>query len=134
MAKQQRDPQRERSWREVKTALGKDTSAELPVNSIDLVFICDTYHHFEHPFRMMDSIHKALKPGGRVVVVDFIRIPGQSREWILGHVRAGQDQVEKEIAHAGFKKLAEAKGLLKENYLVTFVKLDRQAEDGKPLR
>jgi predicted methyltransferase len=108
----------------VKTVLGKDTSAELPANAVDVVFICDTYHHFEFPTRMMESIHKALKPGGRVVVVDFIRIPGQSRQWVLDHVRAGQDVVEKEFAQAGFKKTEEAKGLLKENYVITFVKVD----------
>jgi predicted methyltransferase len=115
----------------VKTVLGKDASAELPVNAVDVVFICDTYHHFEFPFRMMDSIHKALKPGGRVIVVDFIRMPGQSRQWILEHVRAGQDVVEKEITQAGFKKVDETKGLLKENYVITFMKVDRQ-DDAKP--
>lgn len=106
----------------IKTILGKDMSAELPENSVDLVFICDTYHHFEYPYRMMSSIHKALKPGGRLVVIDFIRIPGKSREWILGHVRAGQEVVEAEIAEAGFRKVDQVKGLLEENYFVLFVK------------
>jgi ubiquinone/menaquinone biosynthesis C-methylase UbiE len=49
----------------VKTILGTDTSAELKEGSVDLVFICDTYHHFEFPQRMMGTIHKALKPEGR---------------------------------------------------------------------
>jgi hypothetical protein len=55
-------------------------------------------------------------------VVDFLRIPGQSREWVLNHVRAGQEVVEKEIAAAGFRKAAEVKEVLKENYLVVFEK------------
>jgi len=108
----------------VKTILGKDTSPELPENSIDLAFICDTYHHFEFPYRMLASIHQAMKPKGRLVIIDFIRIPGQSREWVLGHVRAGQDVVEQEIIKSGFKKVNEVKSLFKENYFVVFEKVE----------
>lgn len=103
------------------------TSTELKPNSVDLVYICDTYHHFEFPSRTLASIHKALKPGGQLIVIDFQRNPGKSSDWILGHVRAGQEVVEKEIAEAGFKKTGEEKGLLSENYFVRFVK----AEGGK---
>lgn len=106
----------------IKTVLGTDTSAELPSGEIDLVFICDTYHHFEYPERMLHSIYQALKPGGRMVVVDFIREEGKSRQWILDHVRAGQNIVEKEITTAGFRKIGEVKDLLQENYLVIFEK------------
>jgi ubiquinone/menaquinone biosynthesis C-methylase UbiE len=106
----------------VKTVRGTDTSAELPAKSVDLVFVCDTYHHFEYPQRMLASIRKALKPGGRLVVIDFIRVPGKSSDWTLKHVRAGQEQVEKEITGAGFKKVGEAKKLLNENYFVVFEK------------
>jgi predicted methyltransferase len=115
---------REAKITNVETVKCSPTSAELPANSVDVVFICDTYHHFEYPLRTMTSIHKALKPGGRVVVVDFQRIPGKSSDWILGHVRAGQEVVEKEIAEAGFKKVDEDKKLLQENYLVMFEKLE----------
>jgi predicted methyltransferase len=98
------------------------TSAELPANSVDLVFVCDTYHHFEYPQRTLASIHKALKPGGRLVLIDFQRIPGKSSDFIMGHVRAGQDVFVKEVEEAGFKKVREEKDLLKENYLVVFEK------------
>jgi ubiquinone/menaquinone biosynthesis C-methylase UbiE len=99
----------------------KQTSTELPENSVDLVFICDTYHHFEFPFKTMDSIHRALRPGGNVVVVDFHRIEGKSRDWILNHVRAGQEIVVKEIVSCGFKQAGEEK-FLEENYLLRFEK------------
>jgi ubiquinone/menaquinone biosynthesis C-methylase UbiE len=115
----------------IKTVLGKDDSTELPKEAIDLVFICDTYHHFELPFKMMHSIHDALKPGGRVVVVDFIRIPGKSRPWILEHVRAGQEVVEHEISLCGFKKIEEVKDLLNENYFVVFEKPAKKSETPK---
>lgn len=108
----------------VKTILGKDTSPELPENSIDLAFICDTYHHFEYPYKMLAAIHQAMKPQGRLVIIDFIKVPGQSREWILGHVRAGQDVVEQEIIKSGFKKVNEVKSMFKENYFVVFEKVE----------
>jgi predicted methyltransferase len=97
--------------------------SKLPPDSIDLAYICDTYHHFEFPHKTMRSIHRALRPGGQVVLIDFRRIEGVSSEWTLGHVRAGQEVFEKEIEAAGFKKLEE-EDFLKENYFVRFVKVD----------
>jgi ubiquinone/menaquinone biosynthesis C-methylase UbiE len=119
---------REAGIANVTTVLGKLDSVELPPASIDVAFICDTYHHFEFPFRTMASVHRALKPGGRVVVIDFHRIPGKSREWILGHVRAGQGVVVKEIESSGFRKSGEETGFLEENYLVRFDKVEQRGE------
>ncbi len=106
----------------VETVLCTADSAELPENSIDIAFICDTYHHFEFPLKTMASIHRALKPGGRVLVVDFHRIPGKSREWTLNHVRAGQEVFEQEIIESGFEKTREIAGFLEENYFIEFKK------------
>ena len=108
----------------------KQDSVELPENSVDLVFICDTYHHFEFPFKTMASIHRALRPGGQMVVVDFQRIPGKSREWVLNHVRAGEKTVVQEIVSSGFKKIGEEK-FLSENYLVRFEKVKAKGETDK---
>ncbi|MCS6863460.1 MAG: methyltransferase domain-containing protein [Gemmataceae bacterium] len=112
----------------VKTWKCSETSTELPAHSVDLVFICDTYHHFEYPYRTMQSIHQALKPGGRVVLIDFHRIPGKSSDFILGHVRAGQEVFIKEIEEVGFKLVREVKDLLKENYMVVFEKVPAEKE------
>jgi predicted methyltransferase len=89
--------------------------------SVDLVFICDTYHHFEFPQKTMASIRKALKPGGQVVVIDFVREKGKSTDWVMNHVRAGQEVFTKEILDAGFKAAGEEK-FLKENYFIRFEK------------
>lgn len=104
----------------VETVLCTDRSIELPENSIDLAFICDTYHHFEYPQASLASIHKALRPGGELVLIDFKRIPGESSEWVMGHVRAGQEVFESEITAAGFEKVDEVDDLLSENYFVRF--------------
>jgi len=97
-------------------------AVNLPADSVDLVFICDTYHHFEFPQKTMASIYKALKPGGQVVLIDFIRKEGVSSQWVLGHVRAGREVFSKEIEDAGFKQVDEKKKLLKEAYFVRFEK------------
>jgi ubiquinone/menaquinone biosynthesis C-methylase UbiE len=101
--------------------LCNQTSVNLPPESIDLAFICDTYHHFEFPSKTMASIHQALRPGGQVVLIDFHRIKGKSSDWVMGHVRAGQEVFVKEIVSCGFKVVDEQK-ILKENYLVRFEK------------
>jgi predicted methyltransferase len=98
-------------------------STELPPESVDLVFICDTYHHFEFPRKTMASIHSALRPGGRIVLVDYRRIVGKSPEALLKHVRAGQEVFTREIEAAGFKVIDAADFML-ENYLVRFEKID----------
>jgi predicted methyltransferase len=101
------------------------TSVELPANSIDVAFICDTYHHFEFPFKTMATIHNALKPGGQVVLIDFHRIKGKSSDWVMGHVRAGQEVFTKEIEDSGFKQVEEKK-FMKESYFLRFEKVERK--------
>ena len=98
--------------------------AKLPEGVVDLVFICDTYHHFEFPQKTLASIRRALKPGGRIVMVEFKRIEGKSSDWTLKHVRAGQEVFTKEIEDAGFKLLDE-KPLFEEKYLIRFQRVDK---------
>ena len=107
----------------VTSVLCSARSVRLPPNSIDVVFICDTYHHFEFPELTLASIHRALKPGGKLVVIDFERIPGKSREFIMNHVRGGKDVFRREIIASGFAQIDEVKiPAFKENYLLRFRK------------
>lgn len=105
------------------TVQGSDRQTNLPPESVDLIFICDTYHHFEFPADTMTSALKALRPGGILVLIDFERIPGTSREFILGHVRAGKEVFRAEVESAGFQFLGENEvpGFV-ENYLLRFQK------------
>lgn len=110
----------------VQTVLSDEDSITLPRASIDLAFICDTYHHFEYPESTMTSIHRALKPGGELIVIDFDRIVGKSREWIIGHVRAGREVVTREITTAGFVLVGKQPdgSFLDENYVLRFRKTE----------
>ncbi len=107
----------------VTTVLCPENSINLPPDSVDTVFICDTYHHFEYPKSSLKSIHHALSDGGSLVVIDFERIPGKSREFIMGHVRAGKETFRAEIEAAGFEFVEEVKlDRLRENYFLRFRK------------
>jgi len=100
-----------------------ENSVKLPPNSADVVFICDTYHHFEFPSSTMASIKRALKPDGHLILIDFDRIPGTTRQWLLDHVRAGKEVFRAEIQDAGFTLVEEKKiEGLKENYFLKFKK------------
>jgi ubiquinone/menaquinone biosynthesis C-methylase UbiE len=105
----------------VSTRVNSQTDTGLLPASINLAFICDTYHHFEQPRAMLASVLRALREGGSLVVIDFERVEGKSSAWVLGHVRAGKKQVIHEIETAGFR-LVDDNGLLKENFYLRFVK------------
>lgn len=55
----------------VETLLGTIEDPGLPENSVDAVLLVDAYHEFSHPFEMMRGIVNALKPGGRLFLVEY---------------------------------------------------------------
>jgi ubiquinone/menaquinone biosynthesis C-methylase UbiE len=108
---------------QVRTVRGSQDATGLEPESVDVAFLCDTYHHLEHPGRVLASIRRALRPGGRLVVVDFDRRPGVSSEFVLKHIRAGKDVFLREIAAAGFEPVeADDPPKLKENFFAMFRK------------
>jgi ubiquinone/menaquinone biosynthesis C-methylase UbiE len=117
---------RELRLRNVQTVLCDEDSTRLSPGSIDMAFVCDTYHHFEYPKATLASIHRALKPGGRLIVIDFERVPDKSREWIIDHVRAGREVVTAEIVAAGFAVDDDQRddSYLEENYILRFRKIE----------
>lgn len=55
----------------VKTILGSEKSINLPENSVDKVLMVDVYHEFRFPVEMINSIKKALKPSGRIYLIEY---------------------------------------------------------------
>lgn len=111
----------ENGWTQVQPILGGMHTTGLLQNSVDVVFTCDVYHHFEYHEDMLRSIRSALRPGGRLVVVDFERIPGVTRQWLLNHVRAPKETVIEEVTAAGFRFDGEVEvDGFEENYLLRF--------------
>ena len=111
--------------RVVKTVLNTPDSSELPPGSIDVAFLCDTYHHFEHPEKMLASIHRALRPGGRLVIIDF-DLRKDSSEFVKQRARAAKEVYYREITAAGFE-LIEKKNApaIQDNFYAEFRRVER---------
>lgn len=107
----------------VQTILATQDSTGLPPGSIDLAFICDTYHHLEHPAQTLTSIRRALRPGGELVVVDFdkVKAQGKNKAFVKKHIRAEKSVFAAEITAADFNPLPAPEGLpLKESFYLRF--------------
>ncbi len=110
-----------RGRKHVVTVQGSQNTTNLPRDSVDLVFLSDVYHHLEQPQKVLASIRQALRPGGKLVVIEFDRVEGQSSDFVLKHVRAGQAVFVKEIETAGFRRTKlEKSPTLKENFFASF--------------
>lgn len=111
------------------TVLGTQDSTQLPPETLDLVFICDTYHHFEDPAAVLGSIHRSMKLGARLVIIDFDRREGVSSPFIMEHVRADAQTFIQEISSAGFRPIDMEEIDLppfEENFMAIFVREGRQ--------
>ena len=110
---------RQQGFSNVEGVVNAQDNTGLAAGSVDLVFVCDTYHHFEQPRAMLASMHRALRSNGMLVVIDFERIAGRSSGWVMNHVRADKQTFIREIEAAGFR-LREDKPLLRDNFFLRF--------------
>jgi ubiquinone/menaquinone biosynthesis C-methylase UbiE len=76
--------------------LGTITDPKLPTNAVDTIIMVDVYHEFDHPFEMTAAMCRALKPGGRMVFVEF---RGEDERVPIKRVhKMTEAQVRKEMA------------------------------------
>jgi ubiquinone/menaquinone biosynthesis C-methylase UbiE len=104
----------------LKAVLGDPRSPRLEPHTLDLVSIIDSYHHFEFPQDMLHEIVKALRPDGTLILIDFKRIEGLSKEYILKMVRAGEGTFTDEFQDAGFDLVERRDDMFEDNYLLRF--------------
>jgi protein-L-isoaspartate O-methyltransferase len=83
----------------VEPILSTEQSPNLPPNSIDLAIMVDAYHEFNYPKEMMVAIAQALKPKGRVALVEYRA--EDPRVFIKPHHKMSQAQIRKEMKAAG---------------------------------
>jgi predicted methyltransferase len=104
--------------------LGTDTDPKLPENAVDRILVLDVYHHFDYPEKMLAHIAAALKPDGRLAIVDYYKRRGAMGEGdrALEHIRLDEDDVIKEIEANGFHLLSQHERIPKSQYMAVFGK------------
>jgi ubiquinone/menaquinone biosynthesis C-methylase UbiE len=85
----------------VETVQGTESDPKLPAGKLDLVVLIDVYHEFSRPQRMLEGIRESLKPGGRLVLLEFrkedLTVPIR-----LEH-RMSVEEVKAEVTPEGFR-------------------------------
>jgi len=100
------------------TVLAAPDDPKLKDASVDTIFFCDVLHHIEGRPAYYEKLKRALKPGGRIVMVDFYKKPlpvGPPPE-----MKLSAEQVEAEMAAAGFRK-TRSYDFLPHQYFMEFV-------------
>lgn len=107
----------------VVSVLSRPDSITLPPNTVDAVFIADTYHYFDDPAGLMKTVYDALRPGGAVYIVDFKLADGATPPPEKRHVRFGESGLTAEVESFGFTFAGEipVDGLA-DNYMAKFTR------------
>jgi ubiquinone/menaquinone biosynthesis C-methylase UbiE len=80
--------------------LSTEQKVSLPENTVDMMLLVDVYHEFSYPYEMALSMRAALKPGGKLVLVEF-RSEDQTVPIKTIH-KMSEAQAIKELRAAGF--------------------------------
>jgi ubiquinone/menaquinone biosynthesis C-methylase UbiE len=103
----------------VETVMGTVENPNLPEESVDLILIVDAYHEFSHPYEMGQAIAKALKPEGRLVLIEYRaedpRVP------IKPLHKMSEEQAIKEMARVGLRWV-ETRDFLPQQHFLVFQK------------
>lgn len=100
----------------VQIVKGTAQSPNLPANSIDLAFMVDVYHELAYPHEMLQSLYKALKPGGKILLIEYrgedpaIPIKALHKTTIL--------QLNRELKANGFKPYSDGEFLPIQHFLL----------------
>jgi precorrin-6B methylase 2 len=110
------DRRRTLGARNVEAVLGTITDPELPLAGVDLIFIVDAYHEFSHPREMGRAMFQALKPGGRLVLLEY-RAEDPTVPIKALH-KMTEAQVRRELGSIGFQWVRTEEFLPQQHFLV----------------
>ncbi|HUY31360.1 MAG TPA: class I SAM-dependent methyltransferase [Pirellulales bacterium] len=96
---------KEQAIKNVELIQGSVIDPKLPEGKLDLILLADVYHEFSYPEQMLRAMRKALKPDGRLVLVEF-RLEDPSVPIKLEH-KMSKEQVKKELLPNGYKLVEE---------------------------
>lgn len=105
--------------------LGTAADPGLPVGTLDAVLISDAYHEMEQPVALLRNAARALKPDGRIGIVEFSKAgggPGPPMD-----ERVDPERVIREASEAGLRLIAQP-DILRYQYLLVFAKPDAPAD------
>lgn len=102
---------------------GTDMDPKLPENSFDFVLVLDVYHHFDYPEAMLAGIYKALKPDGRLVIVEYYKNEtAMPNGRALTHIRLAMPDVIKEVQANHFHLVTEREQIPYVQYMLVLEK------------
>ena len=102
---------------------GTETDPNLPEGQMDEVLVLDAYHHFDYPEKMLAAIHKSLKDGGKLVVVEYYKRPeAMPNGRALTHVRLDMPDAIKEIEANHFHLVMEKETIRNSQYMLVLEK------------
>lgn len=102
---------------------GTETDPKLPEGQIDVALALDVYHHFDYPDKMLAAIAKALKPAGRLVIVEYYKRPeAMPNGRAMTHVRLDMPDVIKEVEANRFHLVAEKETIPYVQYMLVLEK------------
>jgi len=102
---------------------GTETDPNLPEGQVDQALVLDAYHHFDYPEKMLAAIHKALKPGGKLVVVEYYKRPdAMPNGRALTHIRLDMPDAIKEIEANHFHLIMEKETIHNVQYMLVLEK------------
>ena len=93
--------------------LGSERHPRLPEAALDLALLVSAYHEFTEPKAMMTAIRRALKPEGRLVVVEY-----RKDSPILGLHKLSAHEARAEIEPLGFRLERVLESLPQQHVLV----------------
>lgn len=113
----------------VEPVQGEEKDPKLPEGEVDLILMVDVYHEFSFPFEMTQAMVKALKPGGRLVFVEY-RMEDPRVPIKLVHKMTEKQVIKEMKPHA--LKWVETVGTLPRQHIIVFQKTDdEKKEPGK---
>ena len=85
----------------IETVLASKTNPNIPADSVDVVLLVDAYHEFSQPREVMAAVSRGLKPGGRVILVEY---RGEDRKVPIKRLhKMTQQQAKKELNAVGLR-------------------------------
>ena len=100
----------------VEVTKGTEVSPNLPPNSIDLAFMVDVYHELAHPVVYLAALSKALKPSGRLLLLEYKE--ENPAVAIKAEHKMSVKQAKKELTANGFKLVKNGTFLPLQHYLL----------------